>query len=52
MSLLGYESEAVPLGLEDLRLVVEGLVNECGKHRSVSRIHMVAFLVSFPSEFL
>src|SRR5499427_1648957 len=38
-ALLGYEAEAIPLGLEDPRFVVEGGVDECREHRSISGIH-------------
>jgi len=44
--LLGYETEAIPLDLEDPSLVVEGFVDECGEHRSVSGIHTSSFATS------
>ena len=42
-ALLGYEPEAIPLGLEDPPLVVEGGLDECREHRSISGIHDFSF---------
>src|SRR5438067_244316 len=42
-ALLGYKSEAIPLGLEDPLFIVEGFVEECREHRSISRIHAFSF---------
>src|SRR3974377_2408396 len=42
-ALLGYEAEAIPLGLEDPRFIVEGGVDECREHRSISGIHAFPF---------
>ena len=41
-ALLGDEAKAIPLSLEDPLFIVEGFVDECREHRSISRIH--AFL--------
>src|SRR5215469_9916429 len=49
-AVLGYETEAIPLGLEDPRFIVEGGVDECREHRSISGIH--AFLFQSESEDL
>src|SRR5262249_31833278 len=49
-AVLGYETEAIPLGLEDPPLIVEGGVDECREHRSISGIH--AFLLQSDSEDL
>ena len=49
-ALLGDKAEAIPLGLEDPRFIVEGGVDECREHRSISGIH--AFLFQFESEDL
>src|SRR5262245_7837960 len=38
-ALLGYEAEAIPFGLEDPPFIVEGFVDECREHRSISGIH-------------
>src|SRR6516162_7651469 len=38
-ALLGYEPEAIPLGLEDPPFIVEGSVDECREHRSISGVH-------------
>jgi hypothetical protein len=40
---LGYEAKAVPFGLEDPPLIVEGFVDKCREHRSISRIHVFSF---------
>src|SRR6516164_8393331 len=42
-ALLGDEAEAIPLGLEDPRFIVEGGVDECREHRSISGIHAFSF---------
>src|SRR6516225_1546960 len=42
-ALLGYEAEAIPLGLKDPRFIVEGGVDECREHRSISGIHAFSF---------
>src|SRR5262249_38891619 len=42
-ALLGDKAEAIPLGLEDPRFIVEGGVDECREHRSISRIHAFPF---------
>src|SRR5215469_12941268 len=42
-AVLGYETEAIPLGLEDPFLIVEGGVGECREHRSISGIHAFSF---------
>jgi hypothetical protein len=42
-ALLGYEAEAIPLGLENPPLVVEGVVDKCREHRSISGIHAFTF---------
>src|SRR5215471_5365366 len=42
-AVLGYETEAIPLGLEDPPLIVEGGVDECREHRSISGIHAFSF---------
>jgi hypothetical protein len=42
-ALLGYEAEAIPLGLKDPRFIVEGGVDECREHRSISGIHVFSF---------
>jgi len=42
-ALLGYKAEAIPLGLEDPLFIVEGFVDECREHRSISRIHAFSF---------
>ena len=42
-ALLGYEAEAIPFGFEDPPLVVEGVVDECREHRSISGIHAFSF---------
>src|SRR6516165_5110539 len=42
-ALLGDETEAIPLGLEDPRFIVEGGVDECREHRSISGIHAFCF---------
>src|SRR6516165_8267566 len=42
-ALLGDEAEAIPLGLEDPLLIVEGGVDECREHRSISGIHAFCF---------
>src|SRR5215467_13562288 len=42
-AVLGYETEAIPLGLEDPPLIVEGGVDECREHRSISGIHAFLF---------
>jgi hypothetical protein len=39
-ALLGDKAEAIPLGLEDPRFIVEGGVDECCEHRSISGIHV------------
>ena len=38
-ALLGDEAEAIPLGLEHPRFVVEGFVDKRREHRSISGIH-------------
>src|SRR6516225_2332659 len=38
-ALLGYEAEAIPLGLEDPRFIVERIADKCREHRSISGIH-------------
>src|SRR5262249_4114504 len=42
-ALLGYEAEAIPLGLKDPRFIVEGGVDERREHRSISGIHAFSF---------
>src|SRR5262249_19956475 len=42
-AVLGDEAEAIPLGLEDPPLIVEGGVDECREHRSISGIHAFLF---------
>src|SRR6516164_10498391 len=42
-ALLSDKAEAIPLGLEDPRFIVEGGVDECREHRSVSGIHAFSF---------
>src|SRR6516164_6390978 len=42
-ALLGDKAEAIPLGLEDPPLIVEGGVDECREHRSISGIHAFLF---------
>src|SRR5215469_10429184 len=42
-ALLGDKAEAIPLGLEDPPFIVEGRVDECRKHRSISGIHAFSF---------
>src|SRR5262249_60492882 len=42
-ALLGDKAEAIPLGLEDPRFIVEGGVDECREHRSISGIHAFSF---------
>src|SRR5437762_2377170 len=42
-ALLGNEPETIPLGLEDPRFIIEGVVNECREHRSISGIHAFSF---------
>src|SRR5262249_17512566 len=49
-AVLGDKAEAIPLGLEDPPLIVEGGVDECREHRSISGIH--AFLFQSESEDL
>src|SRR5215470_17188860 len=38
--LLGYEAEAIPLGLEDPSFIVERIADKCREHRSISGIHV------------
>ena len=47
---LGYEAEAIPFGLEDPPFIVEGFVDECSEHRSISGIHAFAFVPDVLSE--
>src|SRR5215469_6479838 len=42
-ALLSDKAEAIPLGLEDPRFIVEGGVDECREHRSISGIHAFSF---------
>src|SRR5215469_3862025 len=42
-ALLGDKAEAIPLGLKDPRFIVEGGVDECREHRSISGIHAFSF---------
>src|SRR5262245_41381697 len=44
-AVLGDEAEAIPLGLEDPPLIVEGGVDECREHRPISRIPAFLFQV-------
>ena len=49
-ALLHYEAESIPFGLEDPPLIVEGSLDECREHRSISRIHAFSLdhLLGFP----
>src|SRR5215813_10126397 len=49
-ALRGDLAEAIPLALEDPRLVIEGFVNECREHRFISGIHAFTFVPDMLSE--
>src|SRR6516165_8475834 len=42
-ALLSDKADAIPLGLEDPRFIIEGGVDECREHRSISGIHAFSF---------